>query len=63
MRMIARPVDIMTVPGVEHSLLELVGSQGIKCEKYIQDVERYTILQLGSRLNNKSIHLQRHMPL
>jgi len=35
-----RPVDIMTVPGVEHSLLELVGSQGIKCETYIQDVER-----------------------
>ena len=41
MRMIARPVDIMTVPGVENTLLDMLGHHGIQCETYIQDVERW----------------------
>jgi len=35
-----RPVDIMTVPGVENTFLDMLGHHGIQCETYIQDVER-----------------------
>jgi carboxypeptidase A2 len=38
-----RPVDIMTVPGAEHSLLELLSQNNIPCSTYIHSVE--TLLQ------------------
>merc|ERR1711872_104248 len=35
-----RPVDIMTIPGGEDSLLEMLSHLDIHCETYIKDVER-----------------------
>ena len=37
----SRPVDIMTVPGVDNRLLEILSQEDILCETYIENVERF----------------------